>query len=272
MSGRPSLHGLDLGSPVGWSSGPSPASATIAMAVGAIRSEPGAPGAPGAPGSLFKIPVGSQSSGYPQGEQKISGVLDLFFYPGVGHFCVITPGHFSIDVSNRRPGDEKSTVRIPFDVGVRPMRSQTISNFPFPYIHHARGISPVPDNVDAAETDEVLMAQIHCEKRTPPVLHTLDPVQLHFFSKRCILIMGEESPCSSVDRARLPHSKGRRFESSQGHPSLPFRPAFPSPVGSGWSLGFRLDHPLTENTAHCQGQDIGSLTGRTVFHDRVIIS
>ena len=81
---------------------PSPASATIAMAVAAIRSEPGAPGAPGAPGSLFKIPVGSQSSGYPQGEQKISGVLDLFFYPGVGHFCVITPGHFSIDVSNCR--------------------------------------------------------------------------------------------------------------------------------------------------------------------------
>ena len=69
----------------------------MAMAVAAIRSEPGAPGAPGAPGSLFKIPVGSQSSGYPQGEQKISGVLDLFFYPGVGHFCVITPGHFSID-------------------------------------------------------------------------------------------------------------------------------------------------------------------------------
>ena len=50
------------------------------MAVGAIRSEPGAPGAPGAPGSLFKIPVGSQSSGYQQGEQKISGVLDLFFW------------------------------------------------------------------------------------------------------------------------------------------------------------------------------------------------
>ena len=75
----------------------------MAMAVGAIRSEPGAPGAPGAPGSLFKIPVGSQSSGYPQGEQKISGVLDLFFYPGVGHFCVITPGHFSIDVSNVPP-------------------------------------------------------------------------------------------------------------------------------------------------------------------------
>ena len=71
------------------------------MAVAAIRSEPGAPGAPGAPGSLFKIPVGSQSSGYQQGEQKISGVLDLFFYPGVGHFCVITPGHFSIDVSRR---------------------------------------------------------------------------------------------------------------------------------------------------------------------------
>ena len=61
---------------------PSPASATMAMAVAAIRSEPGAPGAPGAPGSLFKIPVGSQSSGYQQGEQKISGVLDLFFYPG----------------------------------------------------------------------------------------------------------------------------------------------------------------------------------------------
>ena len=76
------------------------------MAVGTIRSEPGAPGAPGAPGSLFKTPVGSESAGYRKGEQKISGVLDLFFYPGVGHFCVITPGHFSIDVSNGRQSSE----------------------------------------------------------------------------------------------------------------------------------------------------------------------
>ena len=40
----------------------------MAMAVGAIRSEPGAPGARGAPGSLFKAPVKSQSSGYQQEE------------------------------------------------------------------------------------------------------------------------------------------------------------------------------------------------------------
>ena len=72
---------------------PAPASGILAMAVGVIRSEPGAPGAPGAPGSLFKTPVGSQSLGYQQEEQKISGVLDLFFCPVVGHFCVITPGH-----------------------------------------------------------------------------------------------------------------------------------------------------------------------------------
>ena len=94
---------VGLGIAVGWSSGLSPRSGIMAIADGAIRSEPGAPGAPGAPGSLFKTPVGSESSGYRKGEQKISGVLDLFFCPVVGHFCVITPGHFSIDVSKRGP-------------------------------------------------------------------------------------------------------------------------------------------------------------------------
>lgn len=34
---------------------------------------------PGAPGSLCKTPVGSESSGDQQGEQKTSGVLELFF-------------------------------------------------------------------------------------------------------------------------------------------------------------------------------------------------
>ena len=59
-------------------SGLSPASGTLTMAVGAIRSEPGAPGAPGAPGSLFKTPAGSgfirRSPGYPPETHHISGV------------------------------------------------------------------------------------------------------------------------------------------------------------------------------------------------------
>ena len=42
---------------------------------------------------ILAMAVGSQSLGYQQEEQKISGVLDLFFCPVVGHFCVITPGH-----------------------------------------------------------------------------------------------------------------------------------------------------------------------------------